>query len=128
MSRSSDRQTRETTDDLKHAGLTDVQVNIDRSGVAYLTGSVDTSDDEAMAVGITQDHGAYLVIDGIVAPDQAMPELHRHHQISVDMHAEPKEITAEQKLLSGDLSDRVFNSTTRQALETGSPLVTNTKL
>lgn len=111
MSSQIETRTLETQDDLTRSGLTGVTAEIDQSNTCYLTGKVDTVDDEAEAVAIAIAHGAALVCDGVEAPDEAMPEMERFRAASVQPHHEDRIKTPAERILgAADLSGRVFDS------------------
>lgn len=127
MSAETNRRTLETQNDLSNAGLASVSADVDTANTCYLTGSVESIDQEAEAVAIAIARGADLVCDGMEAPGQSMPELERHHAAGAQHHHENVGKTAGQKILGGaDLSSRLFDSTTHD-LQTGNPIVTGNK-
>lgn len=127
MSNSTNLRTLETQNELSDAGLGSVTADVDEANTCYLTGSVDSIDQEAEAVAIAFAHGADLVCDGMDAPGQSMPDLERHHAAGAQHHHENMGKTAGQKILGGaDLSSRLFDSSSHD-LQTGNPLVTGSK-
>lgn len=115
-------ETRETQSELDRNGLGTIQAQFDDTDLCYLSGSAESLDAEANAVEIAQNHGARLVVDGIVAPGQSTPHLHRKHAMPGVSDQESHSNTPAGRILGGaDLSDRIFDSGVA-SVQTGTPL------
>lgn len=115
-------ETQETQNELNRSGLGAIQAEFDDTDLCYLSGRAASADDEADAVEIAQNHGARLVVDGIVAPGQSTPHLHRKHAVPGVSDHETHSNTPAGRILGGaDLSDRLFDSGV-SSVQTGTPL------
>ena len=118
-------ETRETQSELSRNGLGGVRAEFDDTDVCYLTGVASSATSEGDAVQIAQNHGARLVIDGIEAPGQSLPHLHRKHAVPGVAEGDSDVDTHGSRILrGGDLSDRLFDAG-RGSVQTGTPLSTS---
>jgi hypothetical protein len=120
------RVTQEIQQDLLAHGLSQVQVDVDAKGIAYVSGNVANRDAEADAVATVLQHEVSQVQDGMVRPGQVVPDLVRSGHLGpyTHMHA-PTNDPARQILGAAHTEERVFNSSVGEnTLQTGTPLTT----